>query len=56
MTHPIDDREGAAIWYIKHLVVARRARFTIGCEVRPAYDHTLPEHRERRTKVVISEE
>ncbi|PVF93794.1 hypothetical protein CPB86DRAFT_741882 [Serendipita vermifera] len=39
--------EGGAIWYMKHLVSSRAARFPIGMKLQISYDHKLAEHRER---------
>lgn len=49
-------REGATIWYLKRLVVARAARFTIGTDVKCTYDPSVPHHRERQQHIIVLKE
>ena len=43
--------DGAVSFFLDHFVTARVARTTFGVHVRPLYDPSNPEHRQRSNKV-----
>lgn len=45
-------REGASIWHIKQLVMARIARVTLGVSCNGLYKPRLPDHRARQHHIV----